>query len=104
MTRIFSQRACLAGAVAVLALAGQAQATEARYAYSGGAILTARFSPPSTQTGTVALTFETGETIVLPQVISADGGRYAGKGVEFWIKGKSATLTRNGDSETCSTK
>jgi membrane-bound inhibitor of C-type lysozyme len=56
------------------------------------------------ETGTVALTFETGETITLPQAMSADGGRYADKGVEFWIKGKNATLTRDGDSETCSTK
>jgi membrane-bound inhibitor of C-type lysozyme len=40
----------------------------------------------------------------LPQVISADGGRYADNGVEFWIKGKNATLTRGGGSETCSTK
>ena len=104
MNRIFSLRACFTGAITVLAFVGQARATEARYACSGGAKLTARFSPPSTQTGAVALTFETGETIVLPQAMSADGGRYAGKGVEFWIKGKSATLTRNGDSETCSTK
>jgi membrane-bound inhibitor of C-type lysozyme len=95
---------CLAGALAILAFAGQVRATEARYACSGGAKLTARFSPASTETGTVALTFETGETIALPQVMSADGGRYADKGVEFWIKGRNATLTRDGDSEICSTK
>lgn len=54
--------------------------------------------------GDCALTFETGKTIALPQVMSADGGRYADKGVEFWIKGKSATLNPDGDNETCSTK
>ena len=99
-----SKRACVAGALSILAFAGQARATEARYACSGGAKLIARFSPPGTETGTVALTFETGETIALPQVMSADGGRYADKGVEFWIKGTKATLTRDGDSETCTTK
>jgi membrane-bound inhibitor of C-type lysozyme len=94
----------LAGALAILAFTGPARATEARYACSGGAKLTARFSPPGAGTGSVALTFETGETLSLPQVMSADGGRYADKRVEFWIKGKNATLTRDGDSETCSTK
>jgi membrane-bound inhibitor of C-type lysozyme len=98
-----SERACLAGAVAILAFVGQACATEARYTCSGGAKLTALFSAPGAGMGTVALTFETGKTIALPQVMSADGGRYADKDVEFWIKGKNATLTRNGDSETCST-
>lgn len=101
---IFSKRACLAGAAAILAFTCQAHATEARYACSGGAKVTARFSPPGTETGSVAVTFDTGETITLPQAMSADGGRYADKGVEFWIKGKNATLTRNDDSETCSTK
>lgn len=94
----------LAGALAILAFAGQAGATEARYACSGRAKLIARFSPPGVRTGTVALTFATGETISLPQVMSSDGGRYADKGVEFWIKGTKATLTREGSSETCATK
>lgn len=101
---IFSRRTWFAGAVALMACAGQAHATEARYTCGGGAKLTARFSPPSTEMGSVALTFATGETIVLPQAMSADGGRYADKGVEFWIKGDNATLTRNGGGETCSTK
>ena len=100
----FSKRACLAGAVAILAYAGQAHAIEARYTCSGGTKLTARFSPPGGALGNVALTFETGETLTLPQVMSADGGRYADKGVEFWIKGQNATLSRRGDVETCSTK
>jgi membrane-bound inhibitor of C-type lysozyme len=36
--------------------------------------------------------------------MSADGGRYANGKVEFWIRGKGATLTRNGGSETCISK
>lgn len=52
----------------------------------------------------MVLTFaDTGE-IALPQVLSADGGRYAEGDVEFWIKGNGATLTRNGKTETCRTR
>lgn len=39
--------------------------------------------------------------VALPQAISADGGRYAGDKIEFWIKGNTATLGRGGASETC---
>lgn len=90
--------------------ASQACATEARYECSGGTRLTARFSPPAPQTGSVTLTFDRGREAVLPQVISlpqvlsADGGRYAGERIEFWIKGRNATLTRRGRSETCETR
>ncbi len=38
----------------------------------------------------------------LPQVVSADGGRYEKDGVEFWVKGEGATLTLNGEVKTCS--
>ncbi|MDI9849840.1 MliC family protein [Rhodoblastus sp. 17X3] len=71
---------------------------------SGGDRPAARFvsSASGAQRGSVTLTFDAGREITLPQAISADGGRYAGNGVEFWIKGRSATLTRNGVSETCS--
>jgi membrane-bound inhibitor of C-type lysozyme len=94
---------CLAAAIASLGLGGPALATEAQYACSSGERLSARFfSPSGTEGGSVRLTFKPGREITLPQVMSADGGRYAGNGVEFWIKGQSATLTRNGDSETCS--
>jgi len=44
-----------------------------------------------------------GKTIVLPQRRSASGGRYARGGVEFWIKGRSAMLTRQGKTTTCET-
>jgi hypothetical protein len=47
----------------------------------------------------VKLTFDTGRELALPQVLSADGGRYANAGIEL-----SATLTMNGVQETCSTR
>ena len=96
-------QACLVSAVAILAF-GEANATEAHYRCSGGGKLTAKFSPPSAAKGEVALTFDTGRELTLPQVMSADGGRYANAGIEFWIKGRSATLTMNGVKETCSTR
>jgi membrane-bound inhibitor of C-type lysozyme len=40
----------------------------------------------------------------LPQVLSADGGRYAGGGAEFWIKGKQARLTTGQSTTVCQTK
>ena len=52
----------------------------------------------------MALTFGTGRELKLPQVLSADGGRYADADIEFWIKGQTATLTMKGVKETCSTQ
>jgi membrane-bound inhibitor of C-type lysozyme len=94
----------LLSAVATVAFGGPALATEARYTCSDGSRLTARFSPPDTAKGSVALTFGTGRELKLPQVLSADGGRYADADIEFWIKGRSATLTMKGVKETCSTQ
>ena len=90
--------------VAIVVGASHAHAVEARYACNGGTKLTAAFSPPSLAAGSVALTFADGRKMVLPQVMSADGGRYADSHVEFWIKGRNATLTRDGHAETCSTR
>jgi membrane-bound inhibitor of C-type lysozyme len=101
---IVSKRLCLGGAVAILAFTVPAGAVEARYRCSGGTKLTAQFSPPSAAHGSVALTFATGGKLTLPRVLSADGGRYANDGVEFWIKGRDATLTRDGRRQTCSTR
>jgi membrane-bound inhibitor of C-type lysozyme len=98
------KRLCLAGVLAVLVSASAARATEARYTCSDGSKLTAQFSPPDTAKGSVALTFGTGRELKLPQVLSADGGRYADADIEFWIKGQSATLTMKGVKETCSTQ
>ncbi|WP_262271738.1 MliC family protein [Microvirga yunnanensis] len=62
------------------------------------------FSPPSTAPGSVKLVYagSSAET-TLPQTRSADGGRYMQGDVEFWIKGKGATLTRAGIATTCRT-
>jgi len=77
---------------------------EAHYTCSGGGKLSANFSQADAAKGEVKLTFDTGRELSLPQVLSADGGRYANAGIEFWIKGQSATLTMNGVKETCSTQ
>jgi membrane-bound inhibitor of C-type lysozyme len=94
----------LGSAVALLAIGCPAFATEAHYTCSDGSKLTANFSPPDAAKGNVALTFGTGRELKLPQVLSADGGRYADADIEFWIKGQSATLTMKGVKETCSTQ
>ena len=96
----------LQGAVAALILSGAdaAFATSATYKCSEGVSLTARFSPPSYSTGQVELIFGDGRSLTLPQVMSADGGRYAAGDVEFWIKGKGATLRRGGSTQSCSTR
>jgi membrane-bound inhibitor of C-type lysozyme len=91
----------LVSVVAVLAIGAPAYAAEARYTCSGGGKLTAKFSPPGPPKGEVTLTFDTGRELNLPQVMSADGGRYANGDIEFWIKGRSATLTMHGVKETC---
>lgn len=62
------------------------------------------FSDPSVQPGSVVLHMSGAGEITLPQVMSADGGRYADDKMEFWIKGNEATLTRDGASQTCHTK
>jgi membrane-bound inhibitor of C-type lysozyme len=94
-----------AATIALTATTATAYATEAQYDCNRGTGLIARFSPPSTAAGDVVLTFDkSGEQVRLPQVMSADGGRYANGKVEFWIRGKGATLTRNGGSETCTSK
>jgi membrane-bound inhibitor of C-type lysozyme len=103
MTR-FAYLFAPAMALAFLAVAGPALATEARYACSGGDTLTADFSPPGAAKGSVNLSFGMGRQHTLPQVMSADGGRYANADMEFWIKGRSATLTMMGVKETCSTQ
>jgi membrane-bound inhibitor of C-type lysozyme len=101
---LFVMRLGPAAAVVLVAVAGPALATEAHYTCSGGGKLSADFSPPDASKGKVKLIFDTGRELSLPQVLSADGGRYANAGIEFWIKGQSATLTMNGVKETCSTR
>lgn len=67
-----------------------------------GTRLTANFSLPGAAPGRVVLRMAGAQgKITLPQVMSADGGRYANDRVEFWIKGRSATLVRGGHSQVC---
>lgn len=89
-------------AALMMVASGSAIATEADYRCSNGTQLRAVFSPPDQAPGQVTLTIEGSPTpLVLPQTVSADGGRYEKDDVLFWIKGRQATLTRHGVSETC---
>ena len=98
---MISKASCIA-VVLLLASTGGASATEASYLCGGGMQLTAAFSSPSESLGRVVLKIAgSPHKIVLPQVMSADGGRYSNQDIEFWIKGREATLMRNSGSETC---
>jgi membrane-bound inhibitor of C-type lysozyme len=82
-------------------MAAPALATSARYTCDGGDAFTADFSAPDAAGGKAMLSFGMGRAVSLPQVLSADGGRYANADMEFWIKGRSATLMTNGVKQTC---
>ncbi len=97
----FKKQILLIAAVTLSAGAGAAHATQAQYTCEGGTRLTAQFSPPNVPNGRATLIFGSGRKVVLPQVMSADGGRYANGNIEFWIKGQGATLTQGGKSKTC---
>ena len=90
---------------AFLLSTGDAFPIEAQYECAGGIRVHAAFSSPGGSPGSVVLVFsDTSGEVRLPQVRSADGGRYANDDVEFWIKGNEATLTRAGRSDKCHTK
>jgi membrane-bound inhibitor of C-type lysozyme len=92
--------ACLASVGTV----NSASAAEASYRCADGTAVRALFSAPG-PTGSVRLTFAgKGSNVSLPQAPSADGGRYADGGMEFWIKGKTARLTRAGAVTECKTR
>jgi membrane-bound inhibitor of C-type lysozyme len=99
----FAKLFAIVSMVVTVALSGPALATEAHYTCRDGSKLKADFSPPEGTKGSVALTFGTGRELKLPQVLSADGGRYANADIELWIKGQTATLTMKGLKATCST-
>jgi membrane-bound inhibitor of C-type lysozyme len=88
----------------LVAASAPALAIEASYECSGGTMLQADFSEPGASPGQVVLALMNGPKIVLPQALSADGGRYAEGGTEFWIKGEGATFTHNGATENCRVK
>jgi membrane-bound inhibitor of C-type lysozyme len=93
--------------LACLALVGpvsSALATEAAYRCADGTRARAVFSDPG-PVGSVRLTFAgKAGSITLPQTISADGGRYADATTEFWIKGKTARLTRASVTTDCTAR
>jgi membrane-bound inhibitor of C-type lysozyme len=99
------KRLWISAAVAVVAFASPASAnTAAQYNCANGQVINAVFKTPSSGFGSVALHFtQTNQTSNLPQVPSADGGRYSDAHTEFWIKGNGATLTHNGKSTNCRT-
>jgi membrane-bound inhibitor of C-type lysozyme len=90
--------------VALIGPAGSAFATSTVYRCENGTVVRAAFSAPG-PTDSVRLTFAgRARPVTLPQVLSADGGRYADGAVEFWIKGNAARLTRAGAPTYCRTR
>jgi membrane-bound inhibitor of C-type lysozyme len=84
--------------------ASSASAADAAYRCADGTAVRAVFSDPGPM-GSVQLTFgRKSAAVTLPQAPSADGGRYADGGTEFWIKGKTARLTRAGAATECKTR
>ena len=80
---------------------GAADEHAIQYACTDNTQLSITFSSEDTHPGTARLTIAGSPVdITLPQVPSADGGRYARDGMEFWIKGTSARLSRNGSAAT----
>jgi membrane-bound inhibitor of C-type lysozyme len=83
--------------------ANSAFATEASYRCSDGTSVHAVFRGMG-QNGSVRLTFPgQGRPVTMPQALSADGGRYSKGNMEFWIKGNTARLTRQGAVTECRT-
>jgi membrane-bound inhibitor of C-type lysozyme len=72
-----------------------------RYTCKDGTKFSAVFQ--NSGTGQVTLSFLGGAaSLTLLQALSADGGRYTDGATQFWIKGRSATFTRNGTETSCS--
>jgi len=91
-----------AAIVFTLALAGPALAdATASYTCGDGTALTATFT---SDPAAAKLVIAGGKTLTLPQVVSADGGRYADDTTEFWIRGNSARFTVSGKETECETK
>lgn len=92
----------IAFGLAAATVASAATVPPVTYSCADGTSLVAQFHTAASGPGAVDLTFGAGtKPVRLPQAMSADGGRYTGKGIEFWIKGRGATLTRRAASTTC---
>ncbi len=95
----------LVGLATLLTPTNAAVAQSVNYVCSDGLRLTAAFSPAGTSPGSVVLVIDgVDANLTLPQVKSADGGRYVTGDVEFWIRGREATFTRGGKKLTCQSK
>ena len=96
--------ACLVLLLPVFGPVSSALAAEANYRCADGTAVRALFRSGMPM-GSVQLRFAgRGQTISLPHVLSADGGRYADGSTEFWMKGKTARLTRSGAVTECKTR
>jgi membrane-bound inhibitor of C-type lysozyme len=99
-------RAVSVGVLATLVMStNAATAQSVDYVCGDGMRLIATFSPAGTPPGSVELVIGDADAkITLPQVKSADGGRYANGDVEFWIRGRDATFMRDGRKAICKSK
>lgn len=95
-------RTARAAALAMVALAGSAAAdTTARFRCAD-TVVAATFRSADGGLGDVALVVDgAGTRLELPQVMSADGGRYAKGDVEFWVTGQTARFTEAGVVTNC---
>lgn len=82
--------------------AGAADIT-AHYTCNDGSRLVASFAVAGDAPGSVALQLPGGQTLSLPQTLSADGGRYAAGKTVFWSTGNGATFTHDGRDLSCQT-
>jgi len=95
----------LAIAAAMIAQPAPAAKIKANYRCDDGTRLVATFKTPSSGYGSITLKFpSTAKKVTLAQKVSADGGRYASKGMQFWVKGQKATFTRHGHDTICRAK
>ena len=102
--RTFSGCALAAGLFTAILIGPAVSATAQKsfaYRCDDGTVLTASFLR-IIRIQAARLTID-GTTIVLPQRRSADGGRYARGRIQFWIKGRTAMLTRDGKTTNCET-
>jgi len=94
----------IAAVLGVLAAAPLAFGAPFHYRCKDGTRLSAEFVNDAAKGNSVNLAFRGKKSIVsLPQVMSADGGRYADDAMEFWINGNGARLTRAGKATSCTT-
>ena len=84
----------IAGLLAAPAWAEGPVETTATYECADGKSIVAMFTPNE-----VALTFDDGRKLALPQAVSASGARYAAEddSIVFWTKGKTAFVTEGSD-------